>query len=116
MCAINIRTTYEVSSLCLAAAVCTWDIGRDLHVRPLSTSAGGIDHALVRSSAVPVNLMKSHHDHTTRRNLGHLSSVGSEHLRDLGGWVVGTASEGLAALICCLVLESCGVLLEWVAV
>jgi hypothetical protein len=82
----------------------------------LHASSSAINHALIRTNTVTIDLMQSHHDHPTSGNLWHVSSVRGEHLGDLGRWIVGPSTKSLTAGIGRGVLEAGGVLLEWIAV
>jgi hypothetical protein len=110
-----VKKTYEVSGLSVASGVFARNVGSDLHVCPLGTGTSGINHTAVGTGTVTVDLVKSHHDHSTLRDLRHAAAVGSEHLRNLGSRVVGSATKGLSASIGSGVLESGGILLIWVS-
>ena len=107
--------TYEVFGSGIASGAAARNIGNNLHVCPLGSGTGAIDHAAVWAGTITVDLVESHHDHTTLGDLWHVSTVGSEHLRNLSSWVVVTTTKGLSAGIGSGVLESGGILLEWVS-
>jgi hypothetical protein len=108
------RETYEISGLSIASGVLAGNVGSNLHICPLGSGTCAIDHTAVRTGTITVDLMKSHHDHSALRDLRHVSTVRSEHLRNLSGWVIGSAPQSLSASIGCGVLEPGGVLLIWV--
>jgi hypothetical protein len=100
----------------VAATVVTLEVLGDSHRNPVGTGTSGVDHALVRTSTVGVDLVNGHHERTAS---GDLRKSGAVELHDLSGTgldVVVTSTEGLTANSCGITTEASGVLLEGVAV
>lgn len=82
---------------------------------PVSTSSGCIDHALVGTRSITVDLMNSHHDLSTSGDLRESATV---ELHDLGGTrlnVVVASTKSLTTRGSSIATEASGVLLERVA-
>jgi len=91
------KDTYKVGSFGFAVGVGSWNVGSDGHRLPVGSCSSGIDHALVWTSAVTVNLVKSHRDHSTGGDLWQCAAVRSNHSWDSSGNIVGSTSESLTA-------------------
>lgn len=97
------------------ALLITRDVGSNLHRDPVRTSACSIDHALVGSSAITIDLMQGHHNLSARRDLRKGPSILCHNRLRTGLNVVLTGANGLAARGGVGALEACAVLLEGVA-
>jgi hypothetical protein len=103
-------------SVPVAATVVTLKVLSDGHGNPVGTGTGGIDHALVRTCTVRVDLVDGHHESAASSDLREGLAVELHNLSGSGLDVVVTATESLTADSCGITTEAGGVLLEGVAV
>jgi hypothetical protein len=82
---------------------------------PVRASACGIDHALVRTSTIGVDLVDGHHDLATSGDLRKGSTAHGHHRSSSGSDVVVTSTKSLSTSGGGIATEPGGVLLEGVA-
>jgi hypothetical protein len=100
----------------VAATIAALEVLSDGDGRPVCPSTSCVDHALVWSRTVRVDLVDSHHDLTAG---GDLRESGAVDLHDRCGTgldCIVASTEGLTAAVCGITTESSRVLLEGVAV
>lgn len=97
------------------ATILAGHVGGDSNVGPCGSSTVGVDHALVRTRTVTVDLVNGHLDLAAGCDLRkHVTGLSHDGL-GAGLEVVGASAEGLANSVCGITLEAGAVLLEGVA-
>jgi hypothetical protein len=103
-------------SVPVASTVVALEVLADSDWLPVCASSCGVDHALVRTSTVGVDLVNSHHDLTTGCDLRKNAAVELHDLSSAGLDGVVTSTKSLTASGCGIATEASRVLLERVAV
>lgn len=103
-------------SVPVAATVVAGKVGGDSGGLPVGTSTSSVDHASVGTGTVRVDLVNSHHDRATSRDLRKSGAVELHDLSSTSRDVVVTSTECLTASVCGVATEASGILLEGVAV
>jgi hypothetical protein len=103
-------------SVPVASTVVALEVLADCDWLPVCASSCGVDHALVRTSTVGVDLVNSHHDLTTGCDLRKNAAVELHDLSSAGLDGVVTSTKSLTASGCGIATEASRVLLEGVAV
>jgi hypothetical protein len=94
---------WQIDSLCVAAAVLAGNLGGDRHVGEGRSITSGIDLASVWASTVTVDLMKSHGDLSTGRDLGKSSAHhGHDSLGTSNDVILSTLEEIVSVMTKCL--------------
>lgn len=87
-------------------------ISSDLHIDPVGTTTGGVNHTGVRPRAVAIDLMQRHRHLAAGTNLRELAARKLHYCGCTGLDIVVAPSKSLAAGISGGAFEACGVLLE----
>jgi hypothetical protein len=103
-------------SVPVASTVVALEVLADCDWLPVCASSCGVDHALVRTSTVGVDLVDGHHDLTTGCDLRKNAAVELHDLSSAGLDGVVTSTKSLTASGCGIASEASRVLLEGVAV